>query len=389
MPSKTFGLLFIALLQLLVSCSGQSNKPGAAAQSNISSGAPKNIASADTSPGWNLTGQKLLLTGTIYLNDGKTPAPNVILYYYQTNTEGKYLHKPGEERSMAPNELGQTHGYIRGWVKSDGAGKYHIYTVRPGAYPSGDFPAHVHVTVKEPNDFKEYYIDDFVFDDDELLTSAYRKKMENRCGSGVTRLIKKDTLAIGERNIILGLNIPGYPVKNVEEVSSGPNIGEDVFSFTPFHAWGPDKGSRACPVCKYGWYHGILYFVGNNPDWTEINKWLLFLEKESIKREKYLKVYFIYGNEDGYSKQAREQELEKTGRQLNLEKVALTFVPSFEDEASEINLNKISRQAANTFILYKRSRVIGRFINLKPTPGNFTRIAAQLDETINDYFYMR
>jgi len=349
-------------------------------------GITKNISPIDTSRGWTQKGQKILLTGIVYQQDGKTPAPNVLLYYYHTNTEGRYLHKPEEKRSMPPNELGQTHGYIRGWVQTDTAGTYFIYTVRPGTYPTNDEPAHIHITVKEPNDIKEYYIDDFVFDDDKLLTSSKRKKMENRCGSGVLRMVQKEDLQIGERNLILGLNIPEYPNKTLREVISGKNIGEDVFSFIPYHAWGPDKGTRACPVCKYGWYQGILYFVGDNPNWTEIKQWLIFLETESKLREKYLKVYFIYGNEIAYNKNSREIELEKIGKDLKLEKVALTFVPSFSDTESDINLNAINQAAYNTFILYKRSRIIGKFVNLKSNHENFNLIRKQLDNSINEYF---
>jgi protocatechuate 3,4-dioxygenase beta subunit len=44
-----------------------------------------------------------------------------------------------------------------------------------------------------------------------LLTAAKRKALENRGGSGVLRLVKQGELWIGERDIILGLNIPGYP----------------------------------------------------------------------------------------------------------------------------------------------------------------------------------
>ncbi|NOT35909.1 MAG: intradiol ring-cleavage dioxygenase, partial [Saprospiraceae bacterium] len=145
-------------------------------------GIPKAISSVDTSPAWKLNGQRILLTGIVYQNDGKTPAPDVLLYYYHTNLDGKYVHNFNESRSMTPNELGQTHGCIRGWVKTDNKGKYYIYTVRPGTYPTNDEPSHVHITLKEPNDIKEYYIDDFVFDDDKLLTSAKRKKLEKRCG---------------------------------------------------------------------------------------------------------------------------------------------------------------------------------------------------------------
>ncbi|MBK7427057.1 MAG: intradiol ring-cleavage dioxygenase [Saprospiraceae bacterium] len=350
-------------------------------------GIPKVISPIDTSPGWDQKGQKILLTGIVYKVDGKTPAADVILYYYQTNTEGKYLHKSKENRSMPPNELGQTHGYIRGWVKTDKEGNYSIYTVRPGTYPTRDEPDHVHITVKEPNELREYYIDDFVFDDDKLLISAKRKKMENRGGSGVLRMVKKDQLHVGERNIILGLNIPEYPVKtDNSEVNTGKNIGEDIISFIPFHAWGPDKGTKTCPVCKYGWYHGILYFVGNHPDWDEIKLWLRFLETESHKREKYLKVYFIYGNESEYSKSKREAELSALGKELQLDKVALTFVPSFSDRESEIDLNKINPMAMNTFLLYKRSRVIDKFVNLKPNQDNFNLMIGSLDQTINEYF---
>ena len=387
-------LLFV-LSNFFTSCKGQTNdsKQPPKKKESVSEnaeltyyGITKTIYSIDTSSGWKQKGQKILLTGIVYQSDGKTPAPDVILYYYQTNTDGKYLHKPEEKRSMPPNKLGQTHGYIRGWVKTDTAGRYSIYTVRPGTYPTKDEPDHVHITVKEPNDFKEYYIDDFVFDDDKLLTTAKRKKMENRCGSGILRMVKKDDLLIGERNIILGLNIPDYPKQSTNEIISGRNIGEDVISFIPYHAWGPDKGTRTCPVCKYGWYHGILYFVGNNPNWEEIKKWLAFLENESKKRDQYLKVYFVYGNEKGFKKINRETELANIGMELQLNKVALTFVSSFSDSESEIDVNKINPNVENTFILYKRSRVIDKFINMKPNPENFKIISARLDQTINDYF---
>jgi len=392
-----FGLIAI-LCNFLTSCNGQTKETNKASDKSQSVGGafenseftyygiPKTISSTDTNSGWNQNGQKLLLTGIVYEFDGKTPVPNVLLYYYHTNTDGKYVHKSEEKRSMPPNELGQTHGYIRGWVKTDSLGRYFIYTVRPGVYPTKDAPAHVHVTVKEPNDINEYYIDDFVFDEDKLVNTAYRNKMENRSGSGVLRLVQKDNLFIGERNIILGLNIPDYPTKTNSGINSGRNIGEDVVSFIPFHAWGPDKGSRTCPICKYGWYHGILYCVGNKPNWDEIKPWLTFLENESKKREKYLKVYFVYGNEKDYNKNDSENNLAKLGRELKLEKVALTFVPSFSDSESEIDLNKFNSTVENTFIIYKRSRVVDKFINLKPNQDNFNLLSKRLDQTINEYF---
>tara|TARA_R110002012_G_scaffold20208_1_gene71736 strand:+ start:959 stop:2164 length:1206 start_codon:yes stop_codon:yes gene_type:complete len=347
---------------------------------------PEILSATDRSPAYKEKGQKILLTGTVYQIDGKTPASNVILYYYQTNTEGIYATKESEERNMPKNKLGQTHGYIRGWLKTDKQGNYSIYTIKPETYPSRDQPAHVHITVMEKNMDEPYYIDDFVFDNDRLLTTQWRKNMENRGGSGIIRFVEKDNLLIGERDIILGLNIPDYPIKNSSQKSSGKNIGEDIISFTPFHAYGADKGTKTCPICKYGWYHGILYFVGNNQNWNDIKDWLTFLDMESLKREEYLKVYFVYGNENNYDKATRMQELEKLGTELDLKKVALTFVPSFSDKTSEVYLNKINPKFSNTFLLYKRSNIFDKYVDLKPTQENFKIITERLDKSANEYF---
>jgi protocatechuate 3,4-dioxygenase, beta subunit len=387
--------IFASLFILLISCSGQTEQsPNSKNPSNNTNivggpfengefmyiGMPKDIHAIDTSAGWTQNGQKLLITGTIYKLDGKTPAPDVILYYYHTDINGVYAYKQGLDARVV------RHGYIRGWVKSDANGEYSIYTVRPAHYPNTDFEEHIHPSIKEPHIDKEYYIDEFVFDDDKLLTSEKRKKLPNRGGSGILRVLKKGDLQIAEHNIILGLHIPNYPEIVQTQKQSGLQIGEDQPSFIPFHAFGPDKGSRACPVCKYGRYHGIVYFVGNNPDWDDIKKWLTFLDEQSIARSKYLKAYFVYANEKNYTKAARQRELENIGVELNLKNIALTFVPSLADTESETNLNMINPTAENTFIVYRNRTIIDKFIDLKPTEANFKLVEKVLDTTKGDYF---
>src|SRR5690606_25906045 len=86
---------------------------------------PSEIFSRDTSSGWWEAGKKLLVTGTVFRKDGKTPAPGVILYYYQTDDSGVYSPRSGM------NEKARRHGHIRGWVKSGSNGEYSIYTIRP------------------------------------------------------------------------------------------------------------------------------------------------------------------------------------------------------------------------------------------------------------------
>lgn len=69
--------------------------------------------------------------------------------------------------------------------------------MRPGTYPPQDFPAHVHAAIKGPNGINEYYIDDFIFDDERLLAADY-------C----------------DRNIVPGMNIPGYPARTRDGVDA-------------------------------------------------------------------------------------------------------------------------------------------------------------------------
>ncbi len=344
-------------------------------------GMPKNIQSVDTSAGWTEKGQKLLVTGTALKLDGKTPAPNVVIYYWQTDNTGYYSPKNGMDEKAKP------HGHIRGWVKTDENGKYSIYTIRPAPYPNRNSPAHIHLSIKEPDIDDEYYVDALYFDDDKLLIPHKKKSpLENRGGSGILRVLLKDNLQIAEHDIVLGLNIPNYPKKVKSENQSGLNIGEDQPSFRPFHAYGPDKGTQTCPVCKYGRYHGIVYFIGNNPNWDEIKSWLQFLEQESTTRQKYLKAYFVYGNEKSYNKDARQKELEQLGKELNIKNVALTFVPSFSDTKTEANLNKINLAVENTFTIYKHRSIIDKYIDLKPTEDNFRLLSMTLDKTKGDYF---
>ncbi len=345
-------------------------------------GMPDKLNSVDTTAGWSQAGQKLLITGTIFKNDGITPAPDVLLYIYHTDIHGYYAVKPG----LDPRIL--RHGYIRSWVKSDKDGQYSIYTVRPAAYPNADEPAHIHPSIREAGLPNAYYIDEFVFDDDPLLTKEKRKRMQNRGGSGILRPVEKGNLQIAEHNIVLGLHIPDYPDRVDSKLQSGKQVGEDILSFTPRHAWGPDKGSRTCPVCKYGRYHGILYFVGNSPDWAEISNWLVFFERLGAERKQYLKTYFIYGNEEQYGINSRNKELENLGTRLNLQNVALTHLPSFTDRESEIYLNGINPDAESTILIYKRSNVIANYVNLEAGEAAYRKISNILEDTVNDFFLL-
>ncbi len=397
MDLKTYFGIFVIFINFLISCKGQTNSDKQSqtnlqlnTKKNVGGGCegcelmyvgmPEKILSEHTSIGWTEGKQKLILTGKVYQLDGKTPASNVIVYYWHTDGKGLY-----SSNSETPKEA-KEHGKLRGWVKSDQYGNYNIKTSRPAPYPEQDIPQHIHLSIKEPDIQNEYFAD-LYFDDDPLYLKHKKKYgKKDRAGTEILRVVLDKDVQIAEHNIVLGLNIPNYPLKNKSEIQSGLNIGEDQPSFMPFHAWGPDKGTQTCPVCKYGRYHGIVYFVGDIPNWVEIKEWLKYLDDESIKREKYLKAYFVYGNPKNYNKQTRQTELEKIGAELRLQKIALTFVPSFTDSESEANLNQINPKAENTLIIYRHRTIVDKYVNLKPTEENFNKISEALNKTKSEYF---
>lgn len=110
-------------------------------------------------------GQPLLISGTVYQTDGKTPAPNILIYVYHTNAKGFYGRGNGEH----------PHGKHHGWMLTNEQGRYEFQTIKPAQYPVRDTPAHIHFTLTGVN-FKEYWIDDIWFAGDDLITPQIKRK---------------------------------------------------------------------------------------------------------------------------------------------------------------------------------------------------------------------
>ena len=169
----------------------------------IFEGMAVNLSWQTTISGTNELGEPLQISGVIYKADGKTPAPNVILYVYHTDNKGLY--------SLGTNQtLAKRHGHLRGWMKTDTQGRYRFKTILPASYPNRKAPQHIHPIIKEPG-VSLYWIDEYLFEDDPLLTNEERLKQEKRGGGGIISLKKNENgVWVGKRDIILGMNVPNY-----------------------------------------------------------------------------------------------------------------------------------------------------------------------------------
>lgn len=165
-------------------------------------GMPATLNASAQLAGPDEPGEKLLIEGTIYQPDGKTPAPDIILYVYHTDASGRY--SPGPTQTQA-----RRHGHLRGWVKSDAKGRYSISTIRPASYPKTRNPQHIHPIVVESRS-RYYWIDDYLFTDDPLLTAQEKAHQPGRGGSGIITLRREGGVWKGQRDIILGRSIPDY-----------------------------------------------------------------------------------------------------------------------------------------------------------------------------------
>ncbi len=145
----------------------------------------------------NTVGEPMIVSGTVYNNDG-TVAPDIIIYAYQTNSKGVY--PKGEN----------FHGSLKAWARTDMSGKFVFNTIRPGAYPDRPEPEHIHLHVIEENK-GTYFIDSVEFTDDPLLTDEVRANRKCRGGCGIVTPTKNsDGVWEAVRNIKLGKGITDY-----------------------------------------------------------------------------------------------------------------------------------------------------------------------------------
>ena len=155
---------------------------------------PKKISSSVTLVSEKEPGERLIVSGTFYSRDRKTPAAGVLLYVYQTDASGVYNHEDGSWQKPRLN----------GWFRTDAEGRYKIRTIKPGSYPNRRQSAHIHLVIV-PENGPARWLDDFLFEGDPFLSSSDQQRPDRDGSFSYVMKISKDRdgLLRCERDIIL------------------------------------------------------------------------------------------------------------------------------------------------------------------------------------------
>lgn len=139
-------------------------------------------------------GERIEVSGVVKDESGK-PVAGAVIYAYHTDTKGVYSSKGGNTASMGDSLNPRLFGYI----KTRGDGKYTFKTIRPGGYPDGGPPAHIHFEIRA--DGYQDLVTEMMFEGDKRLTAENHKGLEEsgfqivkieegKCGADWTLRVK-------------------------------------------------------------------------------------------------------------------------------------------------------------------------------------------------------
>ena len=139
-------------------------------------------------------GTPLVIRGVVYSADGRTPVAGASVYVYQTDARGYYA--PDDARASGSPRL-------RGYLRTDEAGRYDFVTVRPGSYPGTRNPGHIHYHVRAPGHAERVF--EIVFEGDPLIPERWRRDA-GRPGANVAIVRLEDGgegVLRGEQDVVL------------------------------------------------------------------------------------------------------------------------------------------------------------------------------------------
>ncbi|MGH9900569.1 MAG: hypothetical protein ACRD68_01880 [Pyrinomonadaceae bacterium] len=148
---KTAALMLLVALSSV--CSGQASRLSAEGSSSW-----KAVLVSDAEPG-----EALIVSGKVYAADGDRPLAKASVYVYQTDARGYY--GAGESNDSRNPRL-------RATMRTDAEGRYEFRTIKPGPYPGGGVPAHIHYVVSAPGHREKVF--EIVFEGDPYVDERVR-----------------------------------------------------------------------------------------------------------------------------------------------------------------------------------------------------------------------
>ena len=97
------------------------------------------------------------------LDPAAKPAPGVQVFAYQTDRTGIYA-TPGAADPWR----------LKGWAVTDAQGRFEFRTIRPGGYPGGGAPQHIHLIFTSTCCGRQ--ASELVFEDDPLITAEFKQR---------------------------------------------------------------------------------------------------------------------------------------------------------------------------------------------------------------------
>ncbi|RPG60761.1 MAG: T9SS C-terminal target domain-containing protein [Flavobacteriales bacterium TMED191] len=155
----------------------------------------------------------LIISGTVYASDCKTPIPNALVEIWHAN-QGSFNSKTNEFLNSSYEK-----NYFRGQINTDNFGNYSFLTVIPGKYLNGSYyrPSHIHYKVTYLNTELTSQI---YFDGDISIPLDPWASSENASDRIITLFPDSNDISNGIFDITLNISPDNINTTNIENNTS-------------------------------------------------------------------------------------------------------------------------------------------------------------------------